>query len=100
MKRLTATVFVALSAGSIAVPVHAQNPDPTDIRACTAIESDSQRLACYDHATGRVNLPVAQKRGDPETGTPSIFNRDRRSVGTTRSEERRVGKECRAEVAL
>jgi phospholipase A1 len=86
MKRLTATVFVALSAGSIAVPVHAQNPDPTDIRACTAIESDSQRLACYDHATGRVNLPVAQKRGDPETGTPSIFNRDRRSVGTTEVE--------------
>jgi phospholipase A1 len=86
MKRLTATVFVALSAGSIAVPVHAQNPDPTDIRACTAIESDSQRLACYDHATGRVNLPVAQKRGDPETGTPSIFNRDRRSAGTTEVE--------------
>ncbi|KAA0070826.1 phospholipase A [Rhodanobacter sp. T12-5] len=86
MKRLTATVFVALSAGSIAVPVHAQNPDPTDIRACTAIESDSQRLACYDHATGRVNLPVAQKRGNPETGTPSIFSRDRRSAGTTEAE--------------
>ena len=82
MKRLTATIFVALSAGFIAVPAHAQNPDPTDIRACTAIESDSQRLACYDHATGRVNLPVAQKRGNPETGTPSIFSRDRPGAST------------------
>ncbi len=83
MKRLTATLFVALSAGTMAVPARAQNPDPTDIRACTAIESDSQRLACYDHATGRVNLPVAQKRVNPETRTPSIFNRDSRSASTT-----------------
>src|SRR5690348_17452090 len=77
MKRLTATVFVALSAGSIAVPVHAQNPDPMDIRACTAIESDAQRLACYDHATGRVNLPVAKKRESESAAQPSLFAHDR-----------------------
>ncbi|MHB1056736.1 MAG: phospholipase A [Rhodanobacter sp.] len=77
MKRLTAAITAALCVGSTIVPVHAQNPDPTDIRACTAIESDAQRLACYDHATGRVNLPVAQKRVDAQTVTPSIFTRDR-----------------------
>ena len=50
-------VMLALSGSIAAVCAHAQNPDPTDIRACTAMESDAQRLACYDHATGRVNLP-------------------------------------------
>jgi phospholipase A1 len=77
MKRLIAAITAALCAGSVVAPLHAQNPDPTDIRACTAIESDAQRLACYDHATGRVNLPIAQKRVDAETITPSIFSRDR-----------------------
>jgi phospholipase A1 len=86
MKRSTATLIVALSASSVAGHVHAQNPDPTDIRACTAIESDSQRLACYDHATGRVNLPVARKRVNPEADTPSIFSRDRRAASTVEVE--------------
>ena len=64
-------------AGSVAAfGAHAQNPDPTDIRACTAVEADAQRLACYDHATGRVNLPAAQKHSDPTTATPSVFARD------------------------
>ena len=64
-----------------AATAHAQNPDPMDIRGCTAIESDAQRLACYDKATGRVNLPVAQKRtvqategdvfGHDHPGTPA-----------------------------
>lgn len=44
---------------------HAQNPDPMDIRACTAIETDAQRLACYDRATGRDHLPAAQKKTEP-----------------------------------
>lgn len=42
----------------------AQNPNPMDIRACTAIETDAQRLACYDRATGRDNLPAAQKKSE------------------------------------
>ncbi|KRE86718.1 phospholipase [Rhodanobacter sp. Soil772] len=82
MKRLTAAVLLALSAGTLATAAHAQNPDPTDIRACTAIESDAQRLACYDHATGRVNLPIAQKRVDEATTTPSIFSRDRQKTSS------------------
>ena len=61
---------VAMAWCVIAPTAHAQNPDPTDIRGCTAIESDGQRLACYDHATGRVNLPAAQKRPvKPASGT-------------------------------
>jgi phospholipase A1 len=82
MMRSTAAVLLALSAGTLAATAHAQNPDPTDIRACTAIESDAQRLACYDHATGRVNLPVAQKRVDETTATPSIFSRDRQKTSS------------------
>ncbi len=77
MKSHSVALPLALAAGLLAPSVHAQNPDPTDIRACTAIESDAQRLACYDHATGRVNLPIAQKRVDSETTTPNIFGRDR-----------------------
>jgi phospholipase A1 len=82
MKRSTAAVLLALSAGTLATAAHAQNPDPTDIRACTAIESDAQRLACYDHATGRVNLPIAQKRVDETTTTPSNFSRDRQTTAS------------------
>ncbi|WEN14389.1 phospholipase A [Rhodanobacter sp. AS-Z3] len=76
MKRLTATASVMLCAFCAAHSAHAQNPDPTDIRGCTAIESDAQRLACYDHATGRVNLPVAQKRSDVEATTSGSSHRD------------------------
>ena len=69
--------LAALASPLIIVTAHAQNPDPTDIRACTAIESDAQRLACYDKATGRVNLPSAQKR---QVHSTDIFDRDRRST--------------------
>jgi len=58
---LAAALFLM---GFIPLAAHAQNPSPMDIRACTAIETDSQRLACYDHATGRDNLPAAQKKND------------------------------------
>ncbi len=74
--------LLVLAGSMLALSAHAQNPDPTDIRACTAVESDAQRLACYDHATGRVNLPAAQKRTDPTTETPNIFSRDSRDTET------------------
>ncbi|HEY8586045.1 MAG TPA: phospholipase A [Rhodanobacter sp.] len=77
MKRLSVAVAASLCASAFALPSRAQNPDPIDIRACTAIESDAQRLACYDHATGRVNLPIAQKRVDDSSRTPDIFSSDR-----------------------
>jgi phospholipase A1 len=80
MKPRSVALPLALAAGLLAAIAHAQNPDPTDIRACTAIESDAQRLACYDHATGRVNLPTAQKRIDAQTATPGIFSRDSKDV--------------------
>src|SRR6185437_11115223 len=58
----------------------AQNPDPMDIRACTAIESDAQRLACYDRATGRDQLPAAQKRNEqPATTNEGMFAHDRQT---------------------
>ena len=45
-----------------AAGVHAQNLDPMDIRACTTIEIDSQRLACYDRVTGHDTLPEAEQQ--------------------------------------
>lgn len=68
------SLALAVAAASHALPAQAQNPDPMDIRGCTAIESDAQRLACYDRATGRVNLPVAQKR--PSPADVRLFARD------------------------
>jgi phospholipase A1 len=60
----------------LATVSHAQNPQPNDIRACTAIESDAARLACYDQASGRVNLPIARKRANTHRAEPGIFSRD------------------------
>lgn len=65
-----------------ATMAHAQNPDPMDIRACTAIESDSQRLACYDHATGRVNLPAARKRAYQGDNGIGMFSHDHPAPAT------------------
>jgi phospholipase A1 len=61
--RLTLCVAIMLVLGQ-PLTARAQNPDPMDIRACTAIETDSQRLACYDRATGRDNLPAARKKNE------------------------------------
>ncbi len=83
IRRPFVAVTVLMAAILPATNTRAQNPDPTDIRACTAIESDAQRLACYDHATGRVNLPAAQKRGDAAGPTPGIFQHQTRDRPTT-----------------
>ncbi|MEO8810552.1 MAG: phospholipase A [Rhodanobacter sp.] len=77
MRFQLAAACAALAWCSIAVPARAQNPSPTDIRGCTGIESDSQRLLCYDHATGRVNLPVAQKRQAQTPAKGNVFGHDR-----------------------
>jgi phospholipase A1 len=76
MKRHPVAALLALSVAMFTAPAHGQNPDPTDIRACTAIESDAQRLICYDHVTGRVNLPIAQKRSIPQPTAPTIFSQE------------------------
>jgi len=89
MKQLSAAIL-ALLGGLWAAPGHAQNPSPMDIRACTAIESDAQRLACYDQATGRVNLPVAQKRSETASSLPSVFGHDRNPASTRPQENTEV----------
>lgn len=60
--RLIFPATLMLAAGLASITARAQNPDPMDIRACAAIETDAQRLACYDRASGRDNLPAAQKK--------------------------------------
>ena len=68
-------VALALLAGLFAAPAAAQNPDPMDIRACTSIESDSVRLACYDRATGRADAEAAPAQS-AKPGATNIFGRD------------------------
>ncbi|HET6555069.1 MAG TPA: phospholipase A [Dyella sp.] len=70
----------ALAFGCFVLGARAQNPSPMDIRACTAIETDSQRLACYDHATGRDNLPAAQKKNESSTVSEESRNAPASSV--------------------
>lgn len=60
MKSYRAPSVVALACLQ-AGAVYAQNPSPLDIRACAGIETDSQRLLCYDKAVGRDRLPQASK---------------------------------------
>ncbi|MGB3268849.1 MAG: phospholipase A [Rhodanobacter sp.] len=74
--RLPLALACVAWACAVATDAHAQNPDPMDIRGCTAIESDAQRLACYDQATGRVNLPVAQKRPVQAAEAGDVFGHD------------------------
>ena len=50
----------------------AQHVDPLDIRACTAIGSDSQRLACYDRATHRDDT-TAQREADEQIRNAGVF---------------------------
>jgi len=79
MKPLLLAAPLALLSGAVTTAAHAQNPSPADIRACTGIESDAQRLTCYDRATGRSNLPAAQKRADQtsSSASTSIFGHEK-----------------------
>ncbi|MEO7066608.1 MAG: phospholipase A [Rhodanobacter sp.] len=79
--------MLTLAGSGFAVVAHAQSLDPVDIRACTAVESDAQRLACYDQATGRANLPAAQKRSNPEVSPPVIFGHEHHSVAATEPDD-------------
>ena len=65
-----------LAGGLWACAARAQNPDPMDIRACTAIESDAQRLACYDRATGRTQPPVANRQTVEAANAPGVFGHE------------------------
>ncbi len=70
----------------------AQNPDPIDIRACTAIETDAQRLACYDRATGRDRLPAAEKRSETAAAPNILDQRHASREVATASESSSPGK--------
>jgi phospholipase A1/A2 len=76
-------LIAGVCVGAAISPAHAQNVEPTDIRACTGIESDAQRLACYDRATGRTQMPAGQKRTQPAaSSTSNVFSREN-SVSAT-----------------
>jgi phospholipase A1 len=54
--------FVLPAAVCAARPAFAQSLDPMDIRACTAIQNDAQRLACYDRVTHRDETAAAEQK--------------------------------------
>lgn len=62
----------------------AQNPSPIDIRACAAIETDSQRLLCYDKSVGRPNMTTAAKKEDPKGNSLSVDLATRNSADVGR----------------
>jgi phospholipase A1/A2 len=92
MKRHPVASLLAVSWVLSGASAHAQNPDPTDIRGCTAIESDSQRLACYDRATGRVNLPAAQKRSPHDAAAIGVFGNEHKVAATAQAGNTDVAK--------
>ena len=91
-KRCYFVAPLALAASLFAAPGHTQNFDPTDIRACAGIESDAPRLACYDKATGRVNLPTAQKRTDQKENSSNVFSRDKSATSAAVEASNEVAK--------
>lgn len=82
MKRITATVVVALCAAMASRQARAQSTETIDIRSCTAIESDAQRLACYDQAAGRSSLAAARKKTAEVTAPSEVFRRDGKVTGS------------------
>ncbi|HKT30337.1 phospholipase A [Dyella sp.] len=75
MKPWSGFLLIGLSANLMMPPAHAQNVAPADIKACTGVENDAQRLACYDRAAGRAQMPAAQKRNEPaETAESKLFH--------------------------
>jgi phospholipase A1/A2 len=86
MKLRLGCLLACAGAGLLDSPARAQNANPSDIRACTAIESDAQRLACYDKATGRDKLPAAQKRTEAATApSATIFAHEQNATVTAGS---------------
>ncbi|MDF3981842.1 phospholipase A [Luteibacter sp. PPL201] len=72
MKRFTVAGVLGAYACLSATAALAQNPSPTDIRACSGIETDAQRLLCYDKAVGRTQMPQAAKKTDDKADTVSV----------------------------
>src|SRR3954467_2229567 len=72
MKRFRAAGVLGAYACLQAGAALAQNPSPIDIRACSAIETDAQRLLCYDKAVGREHLPQAAKKANPNGQSVSV----------------------------
>lgn len=73
MRPLPLALFLLSAVLFVAPPAHAQNPDPMDIRACTAIQGDAQRLACYDHATHRDTAVAEQQQADETVRKSGVF---------------------------
>src|SRR5690625_4533831 len=87
MNHRTVATF-AVTAAAFAVSAHAQQPQPQKpppgAKACISIETDSQRLACYDRAMGRPpdTAVGAQQQAEaakekPQPRRQRLFNRDK-----------------------
>ncbi len=83
MNRTLLLSTLVLLAAMHAVVARAQHPEPADPKACIGIETDSQRLACYDKAMGRNLMPGVQDMQTPaqtvQDVRQSLFDTDRPS---------------------
>ena len=85
----TRIALYLLIVGLSAANAHAQNPNPIDIRACTEIETDARRLACYDHATRRDELPARRPAEASRLG-PDVALKDKTSPAAGDDDRARV----------
>lgn len=84
MKALPRSLLIGASAGLMALPLYAQNIDPSNIQACAGINNDAQRLTCYDHATGRDQTSAALKHAEPSAAAaPQVFKHDNEVAATS-----------------
>lgn len=64
---------------------------PPALRACTSIEKNSERLACYDRAIERLSSDAAAADGAPERSAEAMFGastaRSKEPAGTIEREE-------------
>lgn len=85
MKTWFSCLLLGAGASLAVLPLHAQHVDPADITACTGVENDAQRLACYDRATGRTQMPTARKRVTPSATPESTIFRHEHNVAAATS---------------
>ena len=108
MRRNLITAFAWLGALA-AMPASAADPTRAELGACRELANDSDRLACYDRAVGRILAQPAAPKSAPAAAAPAAaatsaednFGRDRvlaAEEAKRREQEARAAGELNASV--